>query len=337
MPSTVIGRLLKSHTASGLAEMQAQDGEVDTKDKEECQGAYTEAEEVIMVSTTVTSGMDRMGMLHRSGNKCQHATIADRHHTSSRTIQNCGTRETNGVEGHSKGSPYHPTSCVTGYDLVLGQDFLKLKDPVMQYHYREDRLVVADLPVFHCWYDDGRKPMRVAPLHHTKVTKRSRALLRVDVDGVGEEETVILRRNFPRVHPGLAVPDQIVIVRAGVATIEVLNVSQQDLRLGTESLLTFAEPASRVASVIAVTANVTTSTPPQNPPPSPSLPKVDLLHIPPEVRGKYESLLREHSDLWSRSRFDIGELRLNGQLYEVRIPTGDAHPIRWNQDRVPYH
>eukprot|EP00820_Chromera_velia_P029680 Cvel_12563.t1-p1 / transcript=Cvel_12563.t1 / gene=Cvel_12563 / organism=Chromera_velia_CCMP2878 / gene_product=Retrovirus-related Pol polyprotein from transposon, putative / transcript_product=Retrovirus-related Pol polyprotein from transposon, putative / location=Cvel_scaffold826:34113-36770(-) / protein_length=705 / sequence_SO=supercontig / SO=protein_coding / is_pseudo=false len=224
-----------------------------------------------------------------------------------------------------------------GYDLVLGQDFLKLKDPVVQYHYREDRLVVADLPVFYCWYDDGRKPMRVAPLRRTKVTKRSRALLRVDVDGVGEEETVILHRNFPRAHPGLAVLNQIVTVRAGVATIEVLNVLQQDLRLGTESLLTFAEPASRVASVTAVTANMTTSTPPQNPPPSPSLPKVDLSHIPPEVRGKYESLLREHSDLWSRSCFDIGELRLNSQPYEVRIPTGDAPPIRWNQDRVLYH
>uniref|UniRef100_A0A0G4G511 Reverse transcriptase domain-containing protein n=1 Tax=Chromera velia CCMP2878 TaxID=1169474 RepID=A0A0G4G511_9ALVE len=80
-----------------------------------------------------------------------------------------------------------------------------------------------------------------------------------------------------------------------------------------------------------------TSTPPQNPPPPPSLPKIDLLHIPPEVRGSYESLLREYSDLWSRSRFDIGELRLNGQPYEVRIPIGDAPPIRWNQDRVPYH
>uniref|UniRef100_A0A0G4HAE2 Reverse transcriptase domain-containing protein n=1 Tax=Chromera velia CCMP2878 TaxID=1169474 RepID=A0A0G4HAE2_9ALVE len=219
----------------------------------------------------------------------------------------------------------------TGYDLVLGQDFLKLKDPVVQYHYRKDRLVVADLPVFHCWYDDRRKPMRVAPLRQIKVTKRSRALLRVDIDGGGEEETVILHQNFPRAHPGLAVPDQIVTVRAGVATIEVLNVSQQDFWLGTESLLTFAKPASRVASVTAVTAvtaNVTTSTPPQNLPLPPSLPKVDLSHIPPEVRGKYESLLREHSDLWSRSRFDIGE---------VRIPTGDAPPIRWNQDRVPYH
>uniref|UniRef100_A0A0G4HIS8 Reverse transcriptase domain-containing protein n=1 Tax=Chromera velia CCMP2878 TaxID=1169474 RepID=A0A0G4HIS8_9ALVE len=111
----------------------------------------------------------------------------------------------------------------------------------------------------------------------------------------------------------------------------------KDLWLGTESLFTFAKPASRIASVTAVTANVTTSTPPQNLPLPPSLLKVDLSHIPPEARGKYESLFREHSDLWSRSRFDIGELRLNGQPYEVRIPTGDAPPIRWNQDRVPYH
>uniref|UniRef100_A0A0G4I9E0 Reverse transcriptase domain-containing protein n=1 Tax=Chromera velia CCMP2878 TaxID=1169474 RepID=A0A0G4I9E0_9ALVE len=212
MPSTAIGRLLKSYTASCLAEMQAQDGEVDTGDKEECQGVCTEAEEVTTVSTTVTSGMDRIGMLHHLDNECQHATIA--------------------------------------------------------------------------------------------------------------------------------VLDQIVTVRAGVATIEVLNVSQQVLRLGTESLLTFAELASRVASVTAVTAitaNVTTSTPPQNSPPSPSLPKVDLSHIPPEVRRKYESLLREHSDLWSHSCFDIGELRLNEQPYEVRIATGDAPPFRWNQDKVLYH
>uniref|UniRef100_A0A0K6S9I0 Uncharacterized protein n=1 Tax=Chromera velia CCMP2878 TaxID=1169474 RepID=A0A0K6S9I0_9ALVE len=170
MPSTAISRLLKSYTASRLAEMQAQDGEVDTGDKEECQGACTEAEEVTTVSTTVTLGIDRMGMLHHLDNECQHATIAGRHHTSSRTVQNCGTRETNGVEGHSRGnSPVVPATLAlsaaggsglkvlgettislshpnnpekkflhtllvtadTGYDLVLGQDFLKLKDPVV--------------------------------------------------------------------------------------------------------------------------------------------------------------------------------------------------------------
>uniref|UniRef100_A0A0G4I111 Reverse transcriptase/retrotransposon-derived protein RNase H-like domain-containing protein n=1 Tax=Chromera velia CCMP2878 TaxID=1169474 RepID=A0A0G4I111_9ALVE len=104
MPSTAIGRLLKSHTASRLVEMQAQNGEVDTGDKEEYQEACTKAEEATTVSTTVTSGMDRMGMLPRLGNECQHATTAGRHHTPSRTVQNYGTRETNGMEGHSRGS-----------------------------------------------------------------------------------------------------------------------------------------------------------------------------------------------------------------------------------------
>uniref|UniRef100_A0A0G4I9M2 CCHC-type domain-containing protein n=1 Tax=Chromera velia CCMP2878 TaxID=1169474 RepID=A0A0G4I9M2_9ALVE len=36
----------------------------------------------------------------------------------------------------------------SGYEAVLGQDFLKLLDPVVQYHYREDRLDIADLPSF---------------------------------------------------------------------------------------------------------------------------------------------------------------------------------------------
>eukprot|EP00820_Chromera_velia_P013296 Cvel_23830.t2-p1 / transcript=Cvel_23830.t2 / gene=Cvel_23830 / organism=Chromera_velia_CCMP2878 / gene_product=Cold shock protein 2, putative / transcript_product=Cold shock protein 2, putative / location=Cvel_scaffold2505:14235-25042(+) / protein_length=533 / sequence_SO=supercontig / SO=protein_coding / is_pseudo=false len=36
----------------------------------------------------------------------------------------------------------------SGYKAVLGQDFLKLLDPVVQYHYREDHLDVADLPSF---------------------------------------------------------------------------------------------------------------------------------------------------------------------------------------------
>uniref|UniRef100_A0A0G4G929 Uncharacterized protein n=1 Tax=Chromera velia CCMP2878 TaxID=1169474 RepID=A0A0G4G929_9ALVE len=189
--------------------MQAQDGEVDTRDEEECQEACTEAEEVTTVSTTVTSGMDRMGMLYHSGNECQHATIADSPVVPATLALSAAGGSGLKVLGETTISLSHPNNpekkfphtllvtADTGYDLVLGQDFLKLKDPVMQYHYREDRLVVADLPVFHCWYDDGWKPMRVAPLRRTKVPKRSRALLRVDVDGVGEEETVILHQNFP--------------------------------------------------------------------------------------------------------------------------------------------
>uniref|UniRef100_A0A0G4I4N1 Gamma-glutamylcyclotransferase n=1 Tax=Chromera velia CCMP2878 TaxID=1169474 RepID=A0A0G4I4N1_9ALVE len=45
--------------------------------------------------------------------------------------------------------PHHLTVTEdSGYEAVLGQDFLKLLDPVVQYHYREDRLNVADLPSF---------------------------------------------------------------------------------------------------------------------------------------------------------------------------------------------
>uniref|UniRef100_A0A0G4H752 Uncharacterized protein n=1 Tax=Chromera velia CCMP2878 TaxID=1169474 RepID=A0A0G4H752_9ALVE len=191
--------------------MQAQDGdsEVDTGDEEEYQEACTEAEEVTTVSTTVTSGMDRMGMPHRSGNECQHATIADSPVVPATLALLAAGGSGLKVLGETTISLSHPNNpekkfphtllvtADTGYDLILGQDFLRLKDPVVQYHYREDRLVVADLPVFHCWYDDRQKPMRVAPLRLTKVTKRSRVLLQMDVDGVREEETVILHRNFP--------------------------------------------------------------------------------------------------------------------------------------------
>uniref|UniRef100_A0A0K6S9Q7 Uncharacterized protein n=1 Tax=Chromera velia CCMP2878 TaxID=1169474 RepID=A0A0K6S9Q7_9ALVE len=63
MPSTAISRLLKSYTASRLAEMQAQDGEVDTGDKEECQGACTEAEEVTTVAITLRRELSRTAVL----------------------------------------------------------------------------------------------------------------------------------------------------------------------------------------------------------------------------------------------------------------------------------
>uniref|UniRef100_A0A0G4FHR2 CCHC-type domain-containing protein n=1 Tax=Chromera velia CCMP2878 TaxID=1169474 RepID=A0A0G4FHR2_9ALVE len=95
----------------------------------------------------------------------------------------------------------------SGYKAVLGQDFLKLLDPVVQYHYREDRLDVADLPSFEVWYEDGRKPMRVSAFTRTKVPKRARALVRVQVEGTEGEETVILRKNYPRGFPGFAIPD----------------------------------------------------------------------------------------------------------------------------------
>uniref|UniRef100_A0A0G4HXH4 CCHC-type domain-containing protein n=1 Tax=Chromera velia CCMP2878 TaxID=1169474 RepID=A0A0G4HXH4_9ALVE len=154
----------------------------------------------------------------------------------------------------------------SGYKAVLGQDFLKLLDPVVQYHYREDRLDVTDLPSFKVWYEDGRKPMRVSAFTHTKVPKRARALVRVQVEGTEGEETVILRRNYPRGFPGLAIPDQVVDVKAGVATVEVMNITTNLICLGPNSLLTFAEPFSRMSSVAAVTANASASAYTQQPP-----------------------------------------------------------------------
>uniref|UniRef100_A0A0G4I5T9 Uncharacterized protein n=1 Tax=Chromera velia CCMP2878 TaxID=1169474 RepID=A0A0G4I5T9_9ALVE len=156
--------------------------------------------------------------------------------------------------------PYHLTITEdSGYEAVLGQDFLKLLDPVVQYHYREDRLDVADLSSFKVWYEDGRKPMHVSAFTCTKVPKRARALVRVQVEGMEGEETVILRRNYPRGFPGLTISDQVVDVKAGVATVEVMNIATNLIRLGPNSLLTFAEPFSRVSSVAAVTANAPAS------------------------------------------------------------------------------
>uniref|UniRef100_A0A0G4GXI0 Reverse transcriptase domain-containing protein n=1 Tax=Chromera velia CCMP2878 TaxID=1169474 RepID=A0A0G4GXI0_9ALVE len=237
----------------------------------------------------------------------------------------------------------------SGYEAVLGQDFLKLLDPVVQYHYHEDRLDVADLPSFKVWYEDGRKPMRVSAFTRTKVPKRARALVRVQVEGTEGEETVILRKNYPKGFPGLAIPNQVVDVKAGVAIVEVMNIATNLICLGPNSSLTFAEPFSRVSSVAAVTANAPASAYTQQPPipkkedslvpppPAQKLPPMDLSHLSCELRERYEGVLQEYSDLWSRSRFDIGELRVDGKPFEVTIPTGDSPPIRWNQDRIPYH
>uniref|UniRef100_A0A0G4I9I9 Uncharacterized protein n=1 Tax=Chromera velia CCMP2878 TaxID=1169474 RepID=A0A0G4I9I9_9ALVE len=191
--------------------------------------------------------------------------------------------------------------------------------------------------------------MRISAFTRTKVPKRARALVRVQVEGTEGEETVILRRNYPRGFPGLAIPDQVVDVKAGVATVEVMNITTNLIRLGLNSSLTFAEPFSRVSSVAAVTANAPASAyiqqppipkkedSPVPPPPAQKLPLVDLSHLSYELRERYEGVLQEYSDLWSRSRFDIGELRVDGKPFEVTIPTGDSPPIRWNQDRIPYH
>uniref|UniRef100_A0A0G4GAW3 Uncharacterized protein n=1 Tax=Chromera velia CCMP2878 TaxID=1169474 RepID=A0A0G4GAW3_9ALVE len=143
--------------------------------------------------------------------------------------------------------PHHLTVTEDlGYKIVLGQDFLKLLDPVVQYHYREDRLDVADLPSFEVWYENGRKPMRVSAFTCTKVLKRAKALVRMQVEGTEGVETVILRKNYPRGFPGLAIPDQVVDVKAGVTTVEVMNIATNLIRLGPNLLLTFAEPIMEI-------------------------------------------------------------------------------------------
>uniref|UniRef100_A0A0G4I506 CCHC-type domain-containing protein n=1 Tax=Chromera velia CCMP2878 TaxID=1169474 RepID=A0A0G4I506_9ALVE len=203
-------------------------------------------------------------------------------------------------------------------------------------------------------------PKKVFP-HRLTVTEDSgyEAVLEQDVlklldpvvEGTEGEKTVILRKNliYSRGFPGLAIPDQVVDVKAGVATVEVMNIATNLIRLGPNSLLTFAEPFSRVSSVTTVTTNASASAYIQQPPipkkedspvpapPSQKLPPVDVSHLLCKLRERYEGVLQEYSDLWSRSRFDIGELRVDGKPFEVTIPTGDSPPIRWNQDRIPYH
>eukprot|EP00820_Chromera_velia_P024856 Cvel_33489.t1-p1 / transcript=Cvel_33489.t1 / gene=Cvel_33489 / organism=Chromera_velia_CCMP2878 / gene_product=Transposon Ty3-I Gag-Pol polyprotein, putative / transcript_product=Transposon Ty3-I Gag-Pol polyprotein, putative / location=Cvel_scaffold5452:3592-5312(+) / protein_length=408 / sequence_SO=supercontig / SO=protein_coding / is_pseudo=false len=74
---------------------------------------------------------------------------------------------------------------------------------------------------------------------------------------------------------------------------------------------------------------------------SKDLPPIDLekviSDVPQEMKGEYVRLLGEFGDLWSRGRFDLGELKVGGKPYEVTIPTETSVPIRWQQDRIPYH
>uniref|UniRef100_A0A0G4HZ30 Uncharacterized protein n=1 Tax=Chromera velia CCMP2878 TaxID=1169474 RepID=A0A0G4HZ30_9ALVE len=73
----------------------------------------------------------------------------------------------------------------------------------------------------------------------------------------------------------------------------------------------------------------------------PKLPPIDLekviSDVPQEMKGEYVGLLGEFGDLWSRGRFDLGELKVGGKPYEVTIPAETSVPIRWQQDRIPYH
>uniref|UniRef100_A0A0G4GS04 Uncharacterized protein n=1 Tax=Chromera velia CCMP2878 TaxID=1169474 RepID=A0A0G4GS04_9ALVE len=50
--------------------------------------------------------------------------------------------------------------------------------------------------------------------------------------------------------------------------------------------------------------------------------------VPQEMKGEYVGLLGEFRDLWSRGRFDLGELKVRRKLYEVTIPTETSIPIR---------
>eukprot|EP00820_Chromera_velia_P028591 Cvel_11769.t1-p1 / transcript=Cvel_11769.t1 / gene=Cvel_11769 / organism=Chromera_velia_CCMP2878 / gene_product=hypothetical protein / transcript_product=hypothetical protein / location=Cvel_scaffold748:38565-38921(+) / protein_length=119 / sequence_SO=supercontig / SO=protein_coding / is_pseudo=false len=119
-----------------------------------------------------------------------------------------------------------------------------------------------------------------------------------------------------------------------------MNIVTNLIRLGPNSLVTFAEPFFRVSSIAAVTANAPASAYTQQPlipkkedspippPPSQKLPPVDLSYLSCKLRERYEEVLQEYSDLWSRSCFDIGELRMDEKPFEVTIPTGDSPPIR---------
>uniref|UniRef100_A0A0G4HPC9 Uncharacterized protein n=1 Tax=Chromera velia CCMP2878 TaxID=1169474 RepID=A0A0G4HPC9_9ALVE len=66
---------------------------------------------------------------------------------------------------------------------------------------------------------------------------------------------------------------------------------------------------------------------------SKDLPPIDLekviSDVPQEMKREYVGLLEEFGDLWSRGRFDLGELKVEGKLYEATIPTETSIPIRW--------
>uniref|UniRef100_A0A0G4IF54 Reverse transcriptase domain-containing protein n=1 Tax=Chromera velia CCMP2878 TaxID=1169474 RepID=A0A0G4IF54_9ALVE len=74
---------------------------------------------------------------------------------------------------------------------------------------------------------------------------------------------------------------------------------------------------------------------------SKDLPPIDLekvtSDVPQEMKGEYVGLLAEFGDLWSRGRFDLGELKVERKPYEATILIETSVPIRWQQDRIPYH
>uniref|UniRef100_A0A0G4HGA6 Uncharacterized protein n=1 Tax=Chromera velia CCMP2878 TaxID=1169474 RepID=A0A0G4HGA6_9ALVE len=153
-----------------------------------------------------------------------------------------------------------------------------------------------------------------------------------EIDALDGDD-VLIRKGFPHSLLGLAVPAQIATVCAGVAMIEVMNLSRSKLTVGLKVILTHAEPSTHIATVNAVSASPSQTRPvpfPLSPPcprlsaqvggartsipPNPGgkstskegvkgereqtdLPPVDLSAVPEEWKPQYLELLGEFSDI----------------------------------------